>query len=799
MKSGLYSRRWICALIAAASLAVAGCSSPEEKAQRFYQHGAELLKQGDIAKAQLEFRNALQINEKLVPALYGMAEIAERQSHWDQLYALLSKVVELDPKHLQAQLKLGRLLLAADQLDKAMAVGDTVKALAPEDPNVLAFRAALLYKLGNSKDAVDLANAALAKDPHHIDALVVLATERIAAGDPQKGIEYLDIGIKENERNVALQLIKVQALEKLAKLDSAADIFRRLIELYPNQKAFQSVLAQFYLAHDLKDQAEAEYRAIAAKYPNDAQAKLDVVRFMLATHGPKAAVDELQKLISSDPDSYEPRFALANLYQEQNDSKDADAVFQDIIAKAGDKPEALRAKGLLAASLLTQGNKAETEKLVKEILDKDARNEQGLVLRAGMAIDERRLEDAIGDLRTVLRDVPNSARALALLARAHELSGSRDLADDYYSHAFQASKQAAPYGMSYAAFLMKQGKPTQAEGVLQDVLKTTPNYAPAMRLLVQSYLNTGNLVGAQAVAEKAKSLDDKGVLSNQIQGAVFAAQKNYENSISAFKRAYDSSPSDIQPMVALIRTYLRANKPKEALNFMNSVVQASPDNIGALLLQGQLLAMNGQKDQARKVYEQVTAREPKNVVGYASLVGLLAGDKRFDEADRVIEQGLAAVPGDFSLRLLRAGILESSGKIDDTIALYKTLLQERPGSLVIVNNLASLLAEYRTDAESLKLAHDLAQQLKGSDVPQFKDTLGWANYKVGNYKEAASWLSSAASQLPDMSVVQYHRGMNELALADKTAAREALRKAIDLAANQPFPQLDDAKKTLQGL
>lgn len=786
-------------VLAASVVGLVACSSPTEKAQGYFEKGKVLLEKGDLAKATLEFKNALQITGNMVPAWYAMAEIAERKGEWEPMYGYLMKVVELDAKHLEAQLKLGRLLVAAGQLDKALATSDKIKALAPDNSVGLALRAAILYKLDDKKAAVQLANASLEKSPNNIDALVVLATERIAAGDAVKAIEFLDQGLKLDEKNIAMQLIKVQALEKLSKVDSAEQIFKRLIEFYPSEKAFRHILAQFYMSHGDKVKAEAEYRAVAAANPKDNLAKIDVVRFVHSVSGAKSAIAELQKMIAAEPENYDFRFALASIQQGQNDRKAADATLQEIISKAGDTPDGIKARGVLAGTLLAAGKKDEANKLITEILAKDARNEQGMILRAGLAIDDRRLEEAIGDLRTVLRDVPNSARALSLLARAHELAGSKDLADDHYMRAFQVSKLAAPYGMSYAAYLMKQGKPKQAEGILKDVLRASPGNLPALKMLAQVYLASGNFAGAQAVADETSRLKDQGVLANQIQGALFAAKKNYENSISSFKKAYELSPSEVQPMVALVRTYLRAGKPKEALGFMSSVVQAAPDNVDARLLLGQLSALTGNKEQAAEAFQAVIEKAPKSTAGYLNMANLRVADKRFADAEIVIGQGLVAIPNDFGLRVTRAGILELEGKIDEAIALYESLLKERPTADVLVNNLASLLSEYRTDKESLKRAHDLAQRLKNSDIPQFKDTLGWTSYKVGKYDEASSLLASAVDQMPDMAVLHYHYGMNHLALANKDAARKALQKSIDMAKDQPFPQLELAKKTLQGL
>ena len=787
---------WILAAILSGLIA---CSSPSEKAERFYQKGMLFLQQGDLVKAGLEFRTALQIQSNMAPAWLGLAEVAERQGDWQQLHRSLNRVVELDQKNVDAHLRLGRLLVAAGQLDKALTISETLKALDPERPDVMAFRASVLFKLDDRKASVALAKAVLDKDPKNIDALVVLASERMAASDAAKAIEYLDTGIKEDAKNVTLQLIKVQALVKLGKPDEVEEILRRLISFYPEEPSFKYSLARFYLAHGKKDRAEAEYRAVATANPKDVKAKIEVVRFLASVQGNEAAILELQTLLATDAQNIELLFALAGLYRAQGDVNAADAVLRKIVAEAGETPDGLRAKGLLAASLLAAKDRAGAEALVKEIVAKDARNEQALMLRAEMGIGEGRIENAIADLRTILRDAPNSPRAMLLLANAHESAGAKDLADDNYLRAFQASKLAGPYGVSYANFLIKNGKVKQAEGILKDVLRTTPGYVPAIRGLAQVYLMTGNIVGAQSMVEEARRLKGQGVLADQIQGAVYAARKNFDDSISSFKRAYEASPSDAQPMMALVRSYLRAGKTKDALNFVDSVVQASPDNFEARLLQGQLEVLSGNPEKAAGIFRQVIERDPKNPNGYLQLANLMLNEKRAADADKVVSDGLVAIPKNFALRVTKAGMLVIQGKSDEAIARYEALLKEQPEADVLINNLASLLSENRQDKESLRRAYEMASRLKNSDLPLFKDTVGWASYKVGKYHEAAPYLEAAVKQLPDMALLRFHAGMNQLALGNKDAARKELQKSLELAKSQPFLQMEEAEKALQGL
>ena len=123
---------------------------------------------------------------------------------------------------------------------------------------------------------------------------------------------------------------------------------------------------------------------------------------------------------------------------------------------------------------------------------------------------------------------------------------------------------------------------------------------------------------------------------------------------------------------------------------------------------------------------------------------------------------------------------ELSGRFDDAIKLYEQLLKERPNADVLANNLASLLSDHRTDKASLARAHELAQRFKRSEIPQFKDTLGWASYKVGKADEAVQLIEDASKKLPDTAVFHYHLGMSYLAMNKKDAARKELEKSLAL-------------------
>jgi tetratricopeptide (TPR) repeat protein len=152
-------------------LLLANCGSPDERAQRYYEHGIKLLSEQNYIKANIEFRNALQLKQDLVGAWRGLAQIEERNKNWEPLSAILRTIVELDPNDADAKLKLGRLLLAGNVLDQAFDLINAAAQIDNRSASILAVKAAILLKLNDSSGAKREAQAALEIDPSNAEAV----------------------------------------------------------------------------------------------------------------------------------------------------------------------------------------------------------------------------------------------------------------------------------------------------------------------------------------------------------------------------------------------------------------------------------------------------------------------------------------------------------------------------------------------------------------------------------------------------------------------------------------------------
>jgi tetratricopeptide (TPR) repeat protein len=217
-------------------------------------------------------------------------------------------------------------------------------------------------------------------------------------------------------------------------------------------------------------------------------------------------------------------------------------------------------------------------------------------------------------------------------------------------------------------------------------------------------------------------------------------------------------------------------------------LKASPSNVEAYVLLGSVQLATKSLDAARQNFMTAIQKDPKNPVGYRALSDFYLIQKDYDEALKVTRAGLNQQPDNSALHLALAGILEQSGDYAGAIAEYQDLLVKAPGSIIVANNLASLLADYRSDKASLDQAQVLASSLQKSTVPQFKDTLGWVNYREGDYKDAVPLLEDAAAAMPNLALVHYHLGMSYIAISLPAKAAEQFKMALG---QTPDPELSE--------
>jgi len=94
-------------------LSFTGCSTdPAAKRQKFILQGDQEFAKAKYPEAVIYYSRAIQIDKTSAEAHFKLAKCFIKQKTWGNAYRELQKTVELQPENEEAQLELGKLLLA---------------------------------------------------------------------------------------------------------------------------------------------------------------------------------------------------------------------------------------------------------------------------------------------------------------------------------------------------------------------------------------------------------------------------------------------------------------------------------------------------------------------------------------------------------------------------------------------------------------------------------------------------------------------------------------------------------------
>src|SRR5207248_5193698 len=122
-------------------------------------------------------------------------------------------------------------------------------------------------------------------------------------------------------------------------------------------------------------------------------------------------------------DNYNLRLGLGALLERFQATNAAVGAYNDIVERDPTGPSGLTARDRLAAMAFAGGRRDDAYKLVGEVLQRNPRDNEALLIRAQIALQETDSAAAITDLRAVQRDQPQAAGIRRLLARAYTANG----------------------------------------------------------------------------------------------------------------------------------------------------------------------------------------------------------------------------------------------------------------------------------------------------------------------------------------------------------------------------------------
>ncbi len=569
-----------------AVLATAGCGGAESRKARHLEKGETFLAAGNFDKARVEFRNALQIAPMDSGARYENGVVDEKMGNIREAAQFYQGALDSNADNVRARTSLGRIYALSGGSDQALAIVKPGLEKHPDDAGLLTVRAAARIQLKDEAGALADAERAVQLAPNNEDAVAVLAGIYKSQGQIDKSREVLQDAIKRLPSTVELRLALAQLYAASGQEPQVEALLIDLVRLRPDEKAQRLRLAQYYMRSDHNDDAERVLRQGIKDLPAEHELKTGLVQFLAARRSREAAEKELAALIAANPKDFELKFLLAQFYEQGHEDPKAAAVYKGIIDAAELDAPGITARNRWAVMRLREGDVPGGEKLIAEVLAKNPRDNDALILRGNLELAQKDPKSAIVDLRSVLRDQPNSIGVMRALARAHLANGEPALAEETMRRAFDANPKDPSVREDLAELLVNLGKPLQAKPIIEELLKQQPDNFAALNIQFKVDAANNDLTGAKQSAEEMASLRPKEALGYYNQAAVAETEKRLEDAVRLYSKALELAPDSLESLQGITRALVGLNRGADAVKRLDAVMSAYPASPFAANLKG---------------------------------------------------------------------------------------------------------------------------------------------------------------------------------------------------------------------
>lgn len=562
----------------AALLAVPTATSantPDPKSARLYEDALVRFEKRDMDGAAIQLRNALKIDNKLLPAHVLLGRVLLASGDAVTAEVAFNDALRLGVNRAEVALPLARALIAQGRLSQLM----QSPALSPSGLPAATQQELLLLRASATSDL----------------------------GDPNTAMRGIQDARAIDPRNPSTWLAEVPVRVRFRQLPEAAAAADRALQLAPQDA--EALYARGSVQHvqgDNKGAMDWYGRAIAAQ-PTHTETLVSRAGLLIDMQRHADAAKDVAELRRTSPT--DPRgLYLNSLLLERNGNKPgARAALNGITALLDPVPIEFfryRPQVLILGGLAHHGlGQREKAKAYLEAATRAQPNTPVTKLLAQIYLADGNVDRAIESLDTYLRNFPDDSQATLLLASAHLSQNRHQRAAALMVDALKRSDQPnlrAMLGIS----LVGGGKFADAAAELEAALKKDPNQIQAGIALASLYLQTSQAGKAVGVAEAVAKRQPNNPGVQNLLGMARSRTGNDAGARQAFEAAVKLDPAFTTAQVNLARLDARAGSFDAAEKRLNGVLGANDKNVEALSELGRQFEARGRAADAQRWLEK---------------------------------------------------------------------------------------------------------------------------------------------------------------------------------------------------
>ncbi|OIP33206.1 MAG: hypothetical protein AUK27_10935 [Deltaproteobacteria bacterium CG2_30_66_27] len=442
----------------------------------------------------------------------------------------------------------------------------------------------------------------------------------------------------------------------------------------------------------------------------------------------KEAVIEYKNAVKAGPNDAALRFKLAKAAME---ARDFPTAFQELQKAVELDPNNFEAKAKLGEIYVVTGRTDDVSRIADDLVKSRPRDPAGYLLKSGMAARGGRIDEAIAQLKKAVEFDPKAIRPILAVGNLYMLkrdtnsakewfdkalvagpdapevhvvrgnfffaTGERDEGEKAYRKAIELSKEKENLRIALAEHYLYQGRLEDSEKELDAVIKEM-NSQKARKVLAEVKLETGKPGEARPLVEAILKENDKDLDGKNLKGRIAIAEKRFEDAKALFSDVIRQDAAMARAHLYNGLTDILQGYVDVGMKSVQEAVKLDPNNLRARLLLGELYLKTNAPAAAEKEAVEVLRRNPSNLPA-----GVLYGDsfllrKDWKKAEQVYGGMIRQMPkspiGYFKMGQSR----KAQGKPSEAAGYFAQAVERNPGDLAAVNeHVFALVAAKQAD------------------------------------------------------------------------------------------------------
>jgi tetratricopeptide (TPR) repeat protein len=730
--------------------------------------GSLNLRKGEKARAETEFKTALQLDPKS-----GTPHVALAMLYWsnNDLKAAdqaLKTAADLAPIESPIRMRYVDFKLRTGAAAEAKAMLEDINKKLPDylPPRVALLKIACAEQ--QKEDCAARVQNILAQDPVNFEAVYQDALISASKGDSSKAIREFEFLSNSFPRNALVRYQLASAYLLSAKNASEAN------------------------ARNATESAENRLSDAVKLDPKLEPAVLLFAELKIRKGSAAAAIEPLRELIKERPQTAQAYYLLATAQLTQGQTTEATSTYQQMVALFPKDPQP---PFLLGNVLLAQGQQAEARKAFEQsaVISPDYLPATERLL--DFEIADKQYAAAVGRAQQQIEKDPKRAQPWALRAKVYLAQRDFAHAEPDLLKAIEVDPKLEAAYLLLAQLYIATDRQDQAIGKLNAFVEQNKS-VPALLQLASIHEKTKNYSAAREAYEKLLAINGNNVIALNNLAVVYSERfDQVDKALDLAKRARSAFPNSPNFADTLGWVMFRKGDYRNALPLVQEGAAKLTDNPEVQYHLAMVHYMLGDEAAARTALQKAVQLPlvfaQKEDAQHRLAILTMDTQTPTGDARATLDAFLRQQPKDPAALTRLARLQAREGLADQAIDTYQKAIDANPLFAPALRDLA-LVYSARGDSKAFDMTAKARQA--NPDDAELAKTFGILNFKRGLYPQSAELLNQAAGSRRDDADIQLYLGKSYQQLKRWDECKSALERA--LALNLAAASKEDAQAQL---